>query len=248
MVPSYIPPDEGWLAQAKKFILETLPAWVVSIPKVIADTLDNALNISTIFNTTIPNAIQTAKDYARFLVENIELIIPQWIIDAAESVENWWSKMTSYVGGKIEGVVDYAYSLWKDLKNEIQERIDYIVSFINTMWGDVVSYVSGKLEDFKSWVGSAISEATDWIAGKASDAWNWVTDSGSALIDWFNDTAKDAVNWVYGAGITLFNDFQDFKAKIFDTVENAIAYIVEHLAPPKEDIDKRWKEENELTE
>ena len=241
MTPEYPFPILGWLAQLKTFALETLPGWILSIPRVIADTLDNVYNIMTILSTTIPNALQKAKDYAKSLVDAVVTIIPQWIIDAANSVLNWWNDMVSYVGGQIQNAKDYAYNLVQNIEFIVPQWIMDIVESVRTWWADVTSYVTGKIEDFKVWVASAISDAIDWVVKTAADSWNWITATGTDLHNWFSDTAKDAVNWVNDAGIALFNEFHEFKAKIIEHVENAIFYILDKSIEKKEDIREEFR-------
>ena len=219
LVPSYIPPGEGWLAQAKRFILETLPAWIVSIPKAIADTLDNAFNISYIFNTTVPNAIQEAKDYSYYLFESLQTIIPQWIINAA----NW--------------VVSYGSAVW----NWINTKSSAVWNWIDNYSSYVLNWISTKSSMVWNWINTKSSLVWDWIENKSSAVWDWIENYSSDVWNWIQGAGVDAVNWVNSAGIELYNDFQDFKAKIVDYVESAIFYILDNSIEKEEDIREEFR-------
>ena len=240
--------EEGWLVRAKRFILETLPAWIISIPKAIADVFNNAVEIAAIIIEKIPEAISNLKEWINVQLESLELVIPQWIIDTVNSVKNWWSDVTFYVSDKIQDVKAWVNNLLQDLSSIIPQWIIDIKNFFETVGTSIYDFLTKTVPDAVNWVIEKGVVVWNWISEKASDVWNWINEAGKDAVNWVSDTGVEIGNWLEEEGKPALKDLYDFLLKPYELVESAIIYIVQHAIPSKEERKKRWEEENELKE
>jgi len=164
---------------------------------------------------------EDAKRYARDLLSDISLVIPQWIRDAANSIIGWWGKVTSHVGQAIIGVRTWVTEQWDNLK-----------SLISVVEGNLTNFINSLQERF-------------------TEFWNLVKDTIQLIIpqfildaiNWINKTALSAINDFISRFPNLFNDFYYFITHPWEKVEEAAVTIIEKFIPSEEEINEKFKEE-----
>ena len=238
--------EVGWLAQAKTFILETLPGWFLAIPKLIADVANNIFDIDTLFTVTIPNAIKDAKNYVDGLFENLDKLIPQWIIDAVNDVKDWWRRTTDFVNDAIDDVKGWVSNLVSDLQVLIPQWIIDAANWVRDKASAVWNWIEGAGKDAVNWIVGAGKDIANWVYGVGKDVANFVWGGLTDVYNWITDVALPAVNDFIKYFPKLFNDFYNFLANIVDFVEDAAADLIERSVPTDTEINEKFKENNPL--
>ncbi|KYK27424.1 hypothetical protein AYK26_06995 [Euryarchaeota archaeon SM23-78] len=234
--------EEGWLATAKNFILNVLPDWLLSIPKAIADTISNALNIDNIINTLIPDAIQTVKSYVDALLVQVVNYLPTWMIDlinwlslsgkaTVEWIENvgidiinsigdWWGQVTYFVGQEVQNIKDWVDNLLDIVKDRI-DAVEQTLRFLD-------SIIAAKIHLW--W--ESIKDTIEFIIPQfILDAVTWVT-----------DTAVPAINDFLTNFPSLFNDFYAFITSPDAIVQKALELLADSYVEKKDDIREEYQE------
>lgn len=231
----------GWLAQAKKFILETLPSWLISIPKALSDIFSNATQIANIIAMLIPNALQAAKDYVISELNKIYDYFPAWLKDLI----NWLNQVE-------KDVINWLITTGKDMLNDLQGWWDQVVNYVGQEYEALKGWATEQWNSLKNWIEdleTAISNFGVFVREKFDEWWlvaketiefiipQWVYD----VYHWYVDVALPAVNDFITNFPDLYNNFIYFMFHPWEKVKEGINYLLDKQTEDEEDIEKEWQ-------
>ena len=208
-------------------IKEITKTVVDAIVTFFTETIPNALNsVKEFFQKTwdaIKTGVSTAWNAIKETISNIVNGIKEFLSNAWDAIKDRassaWNAVKETISGVVNGIKDFLSGAWDAIKDRASNAWDAIKEKASTAWNAIKETISGVVNGIKDF----LSGAWDAVKTAASTAWNAVKTTVTTVWDGIKSAVSTGTGNVKSAVSEAWNAVKSTTTSVWESVKSSVS-------------------------